>query len=712
MSWRRTASACALVAAFACSGPEEWRHDTATTRSSGALPPALIPATQGPFAPALTQLQSGVSVRGSELVDDARCAACHQAIADQWRRSAHAFASFNNPFYRVSVDQLRRERSREASLACAGCHDPALLVDGAMTQAVEPQDERAHAGIGCSLCHRTTHASAAGNGSYVLGPVLALPRSGTPAERDRHLASVRRAPLKSAELCGACHRAFLGPASGNAHFLSGADDYGPWARSRYAGSLGQRIAADTEPQGCRDCHMPAVRTTLPDAAARDGRVASHLFAGGHTHLAKMRGDREALIAAQRLLQGSIALDVVALTQGERTTWLPLAQVEVSSADALTIDVVLTNEHVGHHFPGGVRDAQQTIVQALLRDSQGSVLATGPGHSLAAGIVDRRGRLVQGHATHQFASVAFDHTIAPGESRLVRFAVSLPALQLAPRAVLFLEVVVSHRSRDTQLSRSVCADSKKQRGREFLRASRGRGVALDPCVAAPVTVIARQRISLSSASSAQHELPAWRRMLRYGRALLGDVSERVGAAEPVLRAALAAAPAEPFAQAQLHAELARLAERQGRLRAAEEHLTAAAGYRPRHPALVRRAALSRLRVWDFGAATPLLAQAAAGAPRDDRLWARWATALASQGHPRAAYRAARSALVGAPRSEALLRVQALSLRQLGAADADAALAAYGAHRAPDSTQRLNRECERYSEYCAKERLAVHTHVLSP
>ena len=63
-------------------------------------PVASLPeAGQGRLAPSLARVVGGTDLHrtGDTLADVEDCAACHADVASQWRKSAHAFASFNNP---------------------------------------------------------------------------------------------------------------------------------------------------------------------------------------------------------------------------------------------------------------------------------------------------------------------------------------------------------------------------------------------------------------------------------------------------------------------------------------------------------------------------------------------------------------------------------------------------------------------------------------
>ncbi|MBW2377883.1 MAG: hypothetical protein JRF55_18240 [Deltaproteobacteria bacterium] len=75
-------------------------------------------------------LMSAPSLDVSRFAKTDDCADCHPDVASHWMHSAHAYASFDNPWYRASIDQFRAARGKEESRFCAGCHDPLLLMSG------------------------------------------------------------------------------------------------------------------------------------------------------------------------------------------------------------------------------------------------------------------------------------------------------------------------------------------------------------------------------------------------------------------------------------------------------------------------------------------------------------------------------------------------------------------------------------------------------
>ncbi len=721
--WRAAASGALVLASFAGCGQgdsvaqQSPPHTSKTTAQRTERPQPRLPKTKARLWPALVAAPAQLS--GAALSEPERCAPCHADIVKAWQASAHAFASFNNPIYRVSVEALRTERPLSASLACGGCHDPALLVDNAMSKKIDPSDPRAHAGVSCGTCHGIAKASADGNGSYRLKrtPIF-IPQTDSPDQRAKHRAAARTDALAQAELCASCHRAFLGVDSGNAHFLAGADDFGPWARSPYAGSHGQLLDSVTQ-KSCTDCHMPQVPSV--DPAAKNGRVASHFFPGGHTWLQAMRDDAKRLSEAQRFLVGAARLDIAAATVDGQQALLPDLAVALSPGRTLVLDLVLENLRVGHNFPGGVRDVQDTWLDVRVFSADGAVLAASgaqhggreepSAHRLRASIVNESGREVRAHATHEFRSVAFDHTLGPREARVVRFAFALPDDASLVDSHLVVKAALRHRSRDRPMQDAACREANGSRGQAYAAAARKalRNV-LDPCAPQPVTVIATAEARIGAAQVAAADAKTSARLYAYGRALLADVQEQLPRAEAVLKTALEAAERDGSrgVAAQSRLALAALFARQGRTADALAALSKLPDQL--HPVVQRIRGEALAQVWRFDQALTPLRLAARASPRDDGLWARYAMALGSVGKHEQALAAARSGLVSAPRSEPLLRVQALSLAGLKAPSADNALRAYLGHREADSAAAQGRRCEQDSIHCARERRPVHVHPL--
>ena len=694
---------------------------TATER-----PAARLPLPSPALGPAQTVIDSvDGALTGATITETESCAGCHAEAAAEWRSSPHAFGSFNNPIYRVVVDRFRADVGNDKSRFCGACHDVALLVDGAMSADVAPGDLRAHGGISCRVCHGIESVRPDGNGSYTLASSpIPIPRDGDEASVREHKARMALAPLRTAQMCGACHRAFLSPETGNPSHLVGQDELGAWQRSAYAGSLAARIDDAVEPAECRTCHMPLVDAPLGDAAAKGGKIRSHRFAGGNTWLASMRGDKAQVDAVREMLRRAARIDIAAAVGADGTRTLPADGAPVVAGQPMTFDVVVRNEAVGHRFPGGVLDAQDTWIEVEVHDALGKRLAQAGGdqeatgadpsaHVLRAVLADEHGTPLLMRETQRFRAAVANHTIAPRDAEVERYRFD-PPRQLDPRQLpLRVTATLRHRSRDLPLYRAVCAESKTPRGIAFAREVRDRTDArLDPCAPEPVTELSRAEISIGGGARPANDGGTWRRLYSHGLGLLHAQQEDVDTARPSLERALELAGDDPRARAMVLHAMAEMAIHEGRTEEAMQHLDEAEALVPGEPAIPHARAEALAGIWRWKEAAPPLRQAALASPLDDQVWSHLAVAYGSADEPAAALDAARHGLELTPRDADMLRVQALALERLGAPAEEVATArdAFGRWRPPDEAPAVKSGCSRQLAWCALERLPVHVHEM--
>ncbi|HEX3764869.1 MAG TPA: multiheme c-type cytochrome [Kofleriaceae bacterium] len=712
---------------------------------------ARLPRAPGEHAPSLVAIDRSVARApgevsdGTMLADVDSCATCHPDAAAQWSTSAHSFASFGNPIYRVNVELARTQLGKPASQHCGGCHDMPLMVDGLMTAAsdIPAADLRAHSGVTCRLCHGIQSTTKDGNGSYVWSRApIEAPSLGDPASIARHKAqtSVAR-PGLGTELCVGCHRGFLSPDMDMPVHLSGIDEPGAWRGSAWTGNGVARVDK-VDKKNCIDCHMEREPASAGEAGARgepgSRTIASHRFLGGHTWMAAMRGDAEHLRRLQAKLEGAASIDIagaqLGAPDGRDMRWiLPAdgpgtAAISAAAAGAqLALDVVVRNLLVGHRFPGGVLDIQDAWIEVELADARGRRLAaSGLGHDrdpadldahvLRTLVVDERGAVLEEHEMPKFRTQIATQTLGPREAQVIRYAVDLPAGLTTADFPLTATARLRHRSRTLAMQRTVCEAARTAAGREFLAGAKGaREVVLDPCRPQPITRIAETRVELGRGARPTTARPAWERMYEHGMALVGTVSERLDEARTVLDAALDAAPAgDRRARAMILVQLAQVASRQGR---ADDALARIAEARPLLPSpgppvLDAVAADALSRVWRWQDAIAPARACAERAPANANAWVVLARALGSAGDDAGALDAAARGLELAPRDPDLLRSQAAALAGLHRGEAGAALAAYDRFRSPDSAAELRIQCAADSPRCAREREQGHTHRLQP
>jgi tetratricopeptide (TPR) repeat protein len=706
-----TGTVLAALAAATCSGPAP-RPVAEDPAPEPPKPEATLPRAPGAFAPSFMELSrplvgdpapDGETVDGAMLSDVDTCSTCHPDVADQWGASAHSFASFNNPIYRVNVELARTELGKAQSQHCGGCHDISLQVDGLMLGDIPPDDLRSHSGVTCRLCHGIDQVTSDGNGSYVLARApIGTPDVDDPASVQAHRDAATVKPLGT-ELCVGCHRGFLSPDVDVPVHMSGIDEPTFWRSSAYTGSGVGRVDK-VEKKTCIDCHMKDEAASADEVAAEGGVVASHRFLGGHSWMAGMRGDAEQLRRTRAMLEGVASIDV--------------QPAPVAPDDRTAFDVVVRNLLVGHRFPGGVNDVQDTWIEVEVFDARGRKLATSglrhekdaddeEAHVLRSYPAGEDGRVLEEHELPRFRGLISNHTIAARDAIAVRYTLEVPAAAALP---LRVDARLRHRSRSLRFQREVCEAARTATGRAFIEGTRAaRDADLDPCKAQPITEIAKTSVALGAPSS-------WEEMYEHGMALTSVVTERLDEPRAVLEAALAAAPADDtgnWARAAIQAQLGIVAGRQGRTEDALALLDEARKLLPadKQPPVLDFAAADALsRVWRWEEAEGFAERATEKAPLNTLAWVMLARARGSLHDDRGALEAARRGLAISPRDPDLLRSQAAALRGLDPTLADLALAAYDRFRAPDGNSALRMACAASSARCAREREAGHAHEM--
>ncbi|MDE0829043.1 MAG: tetratricopeptide repeat protein, partial [Vicinamibacterales bacterium] len=405
------------------------------------------------------QTSSGDLIPSDFFLTSETCARCHRDIYDQWNGSAHHFSSFNNQWYRRSIEYMQEVVGTESSKWCAGCHDHAMFFNGRFDQPVVEQIDtaEAQAGLGCTSCHAVTHVgSTMGQGDFVMEypPLHDLAASDNPVMRAAHDLVTRLAPEphrrtfmkpfhkeQGAEFCSTCHKVHLDVPVNGYRWIRGFNEYDNWQGSGVSGQGARSFYYPETPQTCGSCHMPLVASD--DPAADNGFVRSHRFPGANTALPYVNNDPVQLAAVQNFLRaGQVSVDVFGVarvderpasaTRGARAAAprlsstfavgeesgqfgaspvitgpppevvgpLGLTAVAVRRGDSLRVEVVVRTRNVGHFFPGGTVDAFDVWVEFEAVDDTGRVLL----HSGAAAD-DGRGPVEPG--AHFYRSLQLD-----------------------------------------------------------------------------------------------------------------------------------------------------------------------------------------------------------------------------------------------------------------------------------------------------------------
>ena len=384
-----------------------------------------------PFFPSSARTNTGDVIPADFFLTSETCGRCHQDIYEQWNASAHHFSSFNNQWYRRSIEYMQDVVGTRPSKWCAGCHDHAVFFNGRFDRPIREQIDtpEAQAGLGCTSCHSIVHVGGTmGQGDFIVEypPLHDLAASEVPLLRWAHDLVTELAPephrrtfLKpfhredSAEFCSSCHKVHLDVPVNGYRWIRGFNEYDNWQASGVSGQGARSFYYPERPLTCNDCHMPLVRSD--DPAAGDGYVRSHRFPGANTALPFVNGDDEQLRIVQDFLRdGQISVDVFGITRADETpppgaanersaeprlastfavgeesarfgaggvvttpaeviAPLDLAPVAVRRGESVRVEVVVRTRKVGHFFPGGTVDAFDVWVEFEAVDDTGRVL---------------------------------------------------------------------------------------------------------------------------------------------------------------------------------------------------------------------------------------------------------------------------------------------------------------------------------------------------
>lgn len=390
-----------------------------------------VPAPESYFALSPTRSSSGRFIPADRLGSSDYCGACHTEIFHEWGASAHHFSSLNNPFYRHVAMATRQEKGTATLKLCAGCHDPIPLLSGEMDH-LDVRDWPANAGITCVSCHRIESVHGHNGGYAMAAPSLdTVALSSRPLLRDLHSAFVKiipalhrgqfkRALYATPEYCGTCHTLVSPKEVNGVGDLVLQDDYGSWRHGPYSGHGAASVAGGR--QACIDCHMPLVPSK--DPAAKGGMARSHRFMGGNTALPDLNRDYEQVLATESFLR----------KHGPRVRF---ADLDVSGAE-VAVGLAVSNDGVGHAFPGGTSESNEAWLALQVSDVDGKPVFTtgdvGPGGEiegdpvfLRAVFLDGSGRpTTRGTTSTQAVAAGHSTTLGPRETREFRYRFRVPA----------------------------------------------------------------------------------------------------------------------------------------------------------------------------------------------------------------------------------------------------------------------------------------------
>ena len=417
-----------------------------------------------PFFPSLATTGTGDFIPPEALAGSKTCGTkgCHQDLYQQWNSSAHHNASFNNPFYKRTVEYFSDRSGFPVTRFCGGCHDPLLLFSGQMDGPIDPESWQANAGITCISCHSIVGIrDRRGNGSYILEEPKRYPfanssngilqsinrmliRTKPGPHRKTFLKELHRTP----DFCLPCHKVHIPESVNGFRWLRGQNEFDAWQDSGVSGYSVRSWYEYDEPKQCQDCHMPEVESS--DMGQQKGKVHTHRFLGPNSALPAINGDKEQLEAVKEFLSDQkVTMDIVAIkrksARGYDTCFLPIEPCGITSGETIIIEAVIRNRGVGHTFPGGTTDSNEVWVEFSVKDSAGNPFYESgnlnegnyvdlEAHFYKSVLVDRSSQLINKRNIQDWVSTVYTHTIKPGASDVVHYQVTIPG-SIKPPVIL-------------------------------------------------------------------------------------------------------------------------------------------------------------------------------------------------------------------------------------------------------------------------------------
>jgi tetratricopeptide (TPR) repeat protein len=418
--------------------------------------------SSSPFYPSSATTTTGKTIPSNFFMTSETCKRCHVDIYEQWYSSMHHFSSFNNQWYRKSIEYMQDVVGVQPSKWCAGCHDHAVFFNGKFDIPIKEQlhSPEAQAGLACTSCHSIVQVrNSMGNGAFVIEypPLHDLATSNNKLLQWVHDFLVKVAPephrrvfLKpfhtkdTPEMCSSCHKVHLDVPVNHYRWTRGFNDYDNWQASGVSGQGARSFYYPKQPMKCVDCHMPLVPSK--DMGNINGMVHSHRFPAANTAVPTSQQDEKQLRATISFLENKhVTLDIFALGPSRKaeysgefgkpvrsgesmqafstfaigeeseafgtgtTAALPAEEViapidkvnaTVRRGDSVRVDVVARTRTVGHFFPGGTVDAFDVWIELQAVDDRGQIL-------FWSGRVENDGRGPVEPGAHMYRSYMLD-----------------------------------------------------------------------------------------------------------------------------------------------------------------------------------------------------------------------------------------------------------------------------------------------------------------
>lgn len=429
------------------------------------------PYGEHPFRPSQTETYHDKFIDPKEIYRSDNCATCHEEIADQWRSSAHKQAA-SDPTYVTNVSLLAENMGIAATRYCEGCHAPGALLTGELSAGGNHGgivDTPAHNdGVGCLGCHgisKIVHLKGVASYEYSRPSSYLFTGYENPLANTLRNFLIERSPemhrremgsefQKQPQVCATCHTQFMDKDMNNWGWVKMQDEYSAWLSSQYSQQTNQ-IFSKNEIVRCQDCHMPLVKTSDP-AADNNSMSHSHRFIGANTMLPFLTKDKTQYTLTKKFLQsGKMRISIEEPNRSDATQTLRALDENIRNfseapyyyylGETAEINTIVTNQGVGHNFPGGTTDINEAWISFTVTDASNQIIYQNgfinPDNSVDEDAyfyrsqpIDKHGNLVWKHDLFNRVGEAYKRVIPAGKSDIVKFTFRVPAWAKSPLVI--------------------------------------------------------------------------------------------------------------------------------------------------------------------------------------------------------------------------------------------------------------------------------------
>jgi len=424
-----------------------------------------------PFQPSETKSANNKFIDKRLIAKSHRCITCHNDIGSQWLASVHK-QSASDPAYVTNINLLVKQKGISSTRYCEGCHAPIALLSGELSPGGQHggiEGTLANIeGVSCLSCHSITNVlHLNGVAAYQFTPhkpylfsesknkVLQLLHDHLLRMRPyQHRQDMGNSVLKKPRFCSTCHTQFMDKNMNDWGWVKMQDEYTAWTQSPFSKHHDETFSSKNTTT-CQDCHMPLVPSNDP-SSNKDKLVRSHNFPGANTFLPILANDQKQLHNVIEFMQeNKMRVSIVSPERLDTPQNLQSIDESIRGVnetpifyyleEIAKIQIVVSNQGVGHNFPAGSIDLGEAWLEFIVVDTENTLIYSEgvldknnnvdpKAYFYRSLPVDRNGHLVWKHDLFNMVGTSFKRIIKSGQSDIINLKFKVPSWAKSPMTI--------------------------------------------------------------------------------------------------------------------------------------------------------------------------------------------------------------------------------------------------------------------------------------